>query len=375
MMKKILSKLLRLISGKLGFGLDKLKNYRTLRSFQKQIEVQEAHLKGTIWIVGCGRMGQQFIKAILSSKGLELGGLIDFHMETLKRVQAQFKLGDLKLGNNLEVLENSFNFSKDVLVIATTADSHFDLVSEAINRGVKKIFLEKPITTCISDGYRLDTLAKENNALVYIDHTRRWMSSFIALKNLIHSGIIGRPDLCLMPYGEGGVAMIGSHLFDLSRFLFESEIIEVSAQFDKVQNENIRGSQFNDPTGNFIIQMESGIQVNIFLSNTLSKKPNLILILGTQGRIEVDIENELISIRNVSTIDWTRPFPWNIDKQNALTVALSKLLKGETSACTILDGTKAIEAVVASHESGNNSGRKVVLPLDSDLQNMKFSFA
>jgi predicted dehydrogenase len=374
-MKKIIFKLFRLIYNKLGLGIDKLKNYRSLRSFQKQIEVEEAHLKGTIWVVGCGRMGQQFIKAILSSKGLQLGGLIDFHLETLKRVQTQYKLSDVKSGNNLELLEGSFDFSNDVLVIATTADSHFDLVSEAIKRGVKKIFLEKPITTSISDGYKLDALAKDTKTLIYIDHTRRWMSSFIALKNLIHSGIIGSPELCLMPYGEGGVAMIGSHLFDLSRFLFESEIIEVSAQFDKVQKENIRGTQFNDPTGNFIIQLKSGIQVNIFLSNTLTKKPNLITILGTQGRIEIDIENEFIYIRSVSTIEWTRPFPWNIDKQNALTVALSKLLKGETPACTIIDGIKAIEAVVASHESGANSGKKVVLPLDNHLQNKKFSFA
>jgi predicted dehydrogenase len=375
-MKNIIKKILKLLAEKIGYGVDRMQDYRKLREFQRQMELKEVAPLGTIWIVGCGRMGIQFLNAIKSSKGLRLGGLIDYNVDNIPNLIAKMKLPEVPYGKDLNLLkEAGFNLTNDVLIIATTADSHFSLTEVAINMGVKKILLEKPLTTSIAEGHALIKLVKDNQVNLYVDHTRRWMVTFQSLRKLLASGIIGKPESLTMPYGESGVAMIGSHLFDLCRFILDAEIVSVSSSIDQTQKENKRGARFYDPTGNFRCLLSNGVVADLYLSNALSKRHNLLYIVGSKGRIEVDFEIEQLRIVTSAGMVYEKPFPFQIDRKNALNNIIFDLLKGAAPICSIHDGLQALEAVIAAMESAEHNGVMVHLPLSEEIVNKKFSFA
>ncbi len=375
-MKNIIKKILKLLAEKIGYGVDRMQDYRKLREFQRQIELKEVAPMGTIWIVGCGRMGIQFLNAIKSSKGLRLGGLIDYNVDNIPVLINKMKLPEVPYGKDLTLLkESGFNWSNDILIIATTADSHFSLTETAIQMGVKRILLEKPLTTSLEEGQALIKLATEHQILVYVDHTRRWMVTFQALRNLIKSGIIGKPETLMMPYGESGVAMIGSHMFDLCRFIMDAEIVSVSSSIDKVQQENKRGARFFDPTGNFRCELSNGVVADIYLSNAFSKRHNLLFIVGSKGRIEIDFDVENMRITTSAGMVYEKPFPYQVDRKNALNNIIFDLLKGSPPICSTTDGLKALEAVIAAMESADQNGITVQLPLTDEVVNKKFNFA
>ena len=374
MIKKRIRQVIRLLATRLGLLKDDLRNHRALSKYRTNIQLNSLETQSKIWVIGCGRMGIQFVKAIKKTKQFELIGLTDSNQEAMSKVVANFGLNGIQTTNDLDPLLKNFDQQKDILVIATTANSHFPIMSWALKAGIKKIFLEKPLTNSLEQGEQLIQLVDASDALVYVDHTRRWMRSFQSLKRLLSSGMIGKVERIYLPYGEGGIAMIGSHFVDLVRFLFDEEVKKIYARVDEKQKANMRGAEFVDPTGVFTLILKSGLEVVLDLSNGMTRKNHLMYFLGELGRIEIDVESEDLWIFQNTGKHWKEKFPWSVDKQNALINALAELSQGMKPRCSTYDGYKAVEAVIAGVNAGEG-GKCETLPLQGAITHKEFPFA
>jgi len=78
----------------------------------------------------------------------------------------------------------------DAVVIATPAETHFDLAKQALHAG-KHIFVEKPLATRATEVDELAKLAAERNLVVMAGHTFIYNAAVRYVKQLIDAGELG----------------------------------------------------------------------------------------------------------------------------------------------------------------------------------------
>ena len=108
-------------------------------------------------IVGCGRMGQRHAE-VIKSLGFKLTAIADIYEPCCKKVIDSWTNFDKPDAyNNLDDLLKNHN--PDVLIIATTADSHASQALRGIEAGIPNILLEEAVTTSLRDCQKLQKLA------------------------------------------------------------------------------------------------------------------------------------------------------------------------------------------------------------------------
>ncbi len=116
----------------------------------------------------------------------------------------------------------------DMVSIATRSCDHHDHATAALRAG-KYVFLEKPICRTYDEALSIKKAADENPGKLYIRHNRRYEASFIAIRDIIDSGILGRlvqiklartsygrrnDWQALLEFGGGQLSNWGSHIID-----------------------------------------------------------------------------------------------------------------------------------------------------------------
>jgi len=77
------------------------------------------------------------------------------------------------------------------IVIATPAETHFDIAREALWAG-KHVYVEKPLVLDEGEGEELIALAKEQNRVLMVGHLLQYHPVFVRLKELARGGELGR---------------------------------------------------------------------------------------------------------------------------------------------------------------------------------------
>jgi scyllo-inositol 2-dehydrogenase (NADP+) len=112
----------------------------------------------------------------------------------------------------------------------------FELLSYFLTNG-KHVLVEKPLWTANDDDIlTLEALARKKNVVLYTAYNHRFEPHFVNMRNLLHSGELGRVYSCRMFYGNGTARLVrdsawrdqdagvipdlGSHLLDTCRFWF-----------------------------------------------------------------------------------------------------------------------------------------------------------
>ena len=82
---------------------------------------------------------------------------------------------------------------KDVqaVALATPAISRYQMTKKALEAG-KDVFLEKPLSTKVSDGQKLVELAEKNERILMVGHILQYHSAINKLKQLIGDGDLGQ---------------------------------------------------------------------------------------------------------------------------------------------------------------------------------------
>ena len=77
------------------------------------------------------------------------------------------------------------------VVIATPAETHYDLARQALLAG-KDVFVEKPLALTQEHGLALVRLAEERSRILMVGHVLEYHPAIIALRELIESGELGK---------------------------------------------------------------------------------------------------------------------------------------------------------------------------------------
>jgi myo-inositol 2-dehydrogenase/D-chiro-inositol 1-dehydrogenase len=130
----------------------------------------------------------------------------------------------------------------DAVVIATSSDTHVDLVLEAVQAG-KPVLCEKPLASSLEATRRcLATIGEDGARKVFLGFNRRFDRGHASLRAAVHQGEIGRleqltitsrdpfpPPLDYVPRSGGLFRDMMIHDFDMARAILRQEFVSVTA--------------------------------------------------------------------------------------------------------------------------------------------------
>ncbi|MDA9882507.1 Gfo/Idh/MocA family oxidoreductase, partial [Alphaproteobacteria bacterium] len=272
-----------------------------------------------VGIIGCGRIAGGFeylpgrifpsthAGAYTENLNTKLVAASDNNRKNLEKFVQTWEI-ESHYDNHNEMLSNE---KLDLVSICTHDDSHFEIIKDSIDKGVKNIFCEKPLARNSQQILDLIKYCKKYQTNLFVNHTRRWHDRYVYVKKVIKQKRLGSMISITGRY-TSGIRVIGSHMIDILRF-FSGEIIYVKGMVEpSVSNEKLDYSEnfdSNDKSYSAIMKFQNGVIG--FLDGT-SKKKYLIfeiemqfekgkLVLSNNGE-KLDIweknSNKLFKIKN-----------------------------------------------------------------------------
>lgn len=120
-----------------------------------------------IGVIGTGVMGKNHIRVLKNmSDKFNLVGVYDKDIDNMKQVSLIY---DVNYFTDLNELLNKI----DTVIIAAPSSLHKELSIKCISKGIN-IFIEKPISLSIDDGYEVLKIAKETNLICMVGHIERF---------------------------------------------------------------------------------------------------------------------------------------------------------------------------------------------------------
>ncbi len=124
----------------------------------------------------------------------------------------------------------------ELIIVNTPNFTHFDLAKKVLLAG-KHVLLEKPAAANVDEVKELFDLAKKMDRKIFGYQNRRWDSDFLAVKEVIESGKLGRltevslrydrykPILQTKPFKETKDTPVNGLVYDLAPHLIDQAII------------------------------------------------------------------------------------------------------------------------------------------------------
>lgn len=141
-----------------------------------------------IALFGAGRIGQVHAKSISANKDSTLVAVADVAAEAARKLAAQYGAEARSVD---AVLADS---SIDAVLIATSTDTHSDLIERATSAG-KAVLCEKPVDLALERALACQAHAARNGKPVMIGFNRRFDPNFAVLKTAYDAGEIGKAEL------------------------------------------------------------------------------------------------------------------------------------------------------------------------------------
>ncbi len=330
-------------------------------------------------IVGLGRMGQLFENDPLMKKPCSHAGAYTCLKDKIQLVagcdlrQDRLKLFSEKYGINRLYTDYKEMLKKeeiDILSVSTHAPQHKEIVVEAAKAGVKAILCEKPIASSLKDAEEMIKVCKENDVVLYTNHTRRFDNFWRRAKEIIDSGKIGKIKI-INAYSTAGLLNGGSHLFDLLRF-YNGDVESVHATLKKDNSTDASGTgllKFKNGTSAFVdIEYRDYV---LFQINFIGSKG----MLKCGGMIRGDKTFELFTGKPSPTqtglLELEREeFPevkGEMPLVNAINEIIESIEKKKEPVSSGEDGLKALEICMAFYESDKLGKEIKIPPTNKDL--------
>ena len=137
-------------------------------------------------IIGCGYWGPNLVRNFNELGNAEVTIVSDLRSDRLNFIKKKYP--DLEVTiDHKQVLENSHI---DAVVLATPVDTHYTLASTALKNG-KSVFVEKPLTSSVSEAEGLIEEAERNNRVLMVGHTFVYTGAVSKIKDLIDKKELG----------------------------------------------------------------------------------------------------------------------------------------------------------------------------------------
>ena len=187
----------------------------------------------------------------------------------------------------------------DLVVVNTPNYSHYDYTRQALLKG-KHVLVEKPFAATAEEAQALFDLAREVGKQVFVYQNRRWDSDYLAVKQVIDSGVLGklaevhirfdryRNTIGPKTFKEELVPAtglqydLGAHLLDQAINLFGKPL-----NFYKILGLNRQGTKVDDYF-HFHLEYPDSLQVFVCSSMLVPDPQAAIVVHGEQGSLVKD---------------------------------------------------------------------------------------
>jgi predicted dehydrogenase len=318
-----------------------------------------------IALVGCGKAAELiYLPAINKFKDIEIPAVVDPLEERRKLISKKIKNC---FAYNL--IKNDFLEQIDAAVIATPPAEHISAASELLKNN-KYILVEKPLALSMNGIKELIEIESLSKASLMMAFNHRYWQSILDLKNMlpkIHeidfAEIVFTGDYHKwnpVSFKSDPLDDLGPHLFDLIRFIFNTEITAISA----------------DSTRKNIFQMKVRIFGNLIINCHLSHSDKTIKSI----EIKTNDKNFFVTLSS----ERTNPEPGSLRTFLDLSDMIKRKMMKKTSPIKktyeiqlknffdlirlnnqanpgIKDGVSAISAVEAARTSVIKNGKEFFL--------------
>ncbi len=200
-------------------------------------------------------MGQRHILA-LRQMGVDIAGVADPREQSRASVLKDLGVPHDDMFDDPERLLRERH--PECVVIASTAPAHAGLVAAAAENGARYILCEKPMATSLDECDAMIAACKCRGVMLAINHSGRFLPTYAETKRLIEASAFGGWSSISVIGGNLGIAMNGTHYFELLRWLSGSPPREVSAWFSPEKVANPRGVEFEDRAGSVRVVTANG---------------------------------------------------------------------------------------------------------------------
>mgnify|MGYP001399752062 CR=1 FL=1 len=235
-----------------------------------------------VCVVGAGEWGANHIR-VLNEMG-SLGGIIDSDQSAIQKFRQIYK--DIDFYRNVE---DSFKKSFDGYIVATPADTHFQ-IAEKIIKNKCHLLVEKPLSLNIKDASVLNEMALENDVNLMVGHLLLFHPAILKIKQMIANGVIGelqylysnRLNLGTIRIEENILWSFAPHDISVFQFLVEKFPVAVLSRGGCFVQTDIHDTTMT------VLQYPENIIGHIFVSWLHPFKEHRLVVIGSKGMISFD---------------------------------------------------------------------------------------
>lgn len=333
-------------------------------------------------IIGCGQIAStRHAPEYHSNPSVELVGYYDHHPENADRLVEQFG------GKRYDSMEALLKDERvEAVSVCTPNRFHAEHSIQALDAG-KHVLCEKPMAMTLDEAHQMCQAETRNGKLLKIGMNQRHIPAHIKAREMIRDGQIGRiiaittnfkhagPEnwaeagegtwfFSHMDAGYGSIGDLGTHKFDLARYLLDTRVTRVVSTLLTLDKKDPEGHRIDvDDNAVSIFQTDCGAFGTMYTSWTnYGEEDNSTVVYGSEGTLTIlqNPDYDLIhqakdgqtNQMNLGHIDPGSDHPVT----GIVTAFIHAVLGEDSEVADSLDGlhTQAcLEAALHSSDSGN----------------------
>ena len=271
-------------------------------------------------VLGCGFWSKFQIGAWSELEGAELVAVYNRTLSRAQKIAEYFGVSHV-----YDNPESMFEKEKlDFVDIITDVDTHDFFVEMAIKHGIKHIICQKPMAPDFETAKSMVAACAGAGAKLYIHENYRWQTPVRRFKQIIDSGVIGKPFKARVSFLSGYPVFdnqpflkeldhfiltdMGSHVLDVCRFLF-GECESLWCQTRSV-NKGIKGEDL----AVIMMDMKNGMPLYTEMSYASIIEHDMfstlnILVEGEKGSVFLGPKFEIRTTTKQGTVSEIVKFP------------------------------------------------------------------
>ncbi len=325
-----------------------------------------------IAVIGCGYWGQNLVRNFN-----QLGVL---RMVCDLTPTGRARAAELAPGARVvaEIAEAVNDPAIQGVVIATPAETHFNVVQQALNAG-KDVFVEKPLALTYEQGARLVQLAQAKQRMLMVGHVLEYHPAIVRLRELVETGELGK------------VQYIYSNRLNLGKIRTEENILWSFAPHDVAVTLRLVGGlpfQVIACGGSYVtpniadvtitnMLFDNGVRAHIHVSWLHPFKEQRLVVVGSKKMASFDdVAKQLVLYDQRVDVKEGQPIPVkgqgelvDFAADEPLRLECQAFLRAiETRQAPITDGAsgvRVLKVLQAAQRSLVMNGEPVALPLES----------
>lgn len=137
-------------------------------------------------LIGFGGMAEHHAREIERTEIMRVVAVCDVSPQRLEA--AKEKLSDVRTYQRVDELLEKEDF--DLAVIVTPHNTHAPLAIQCLKAG-KHVIVEKPMCLTVKEATAMIATAREKGVMLTVYHNRHWDGDFMAIREVVESGLIG----------------------------------------------------------------------------------------------------------------------------------------------------------------------------------------